>query len=161
MRLLLILTFILVAPAIAGFFAGRANTRWRLPWRVTAKVGVSMLFVLAGAMHFLGTDTMVAMLPEWVPRRIAIVYATGVLELLGAVGIWISRLERLAGAGLVLLLIGVFPANVYTALNHLPIAGHEDGWRYLLVRLPFEIFLIVWVWRATRGAGPRVTATTT
>lgn len=150
MKLLLILTLVVVGPALLAGLAARVNPRFSLRWDIPARIGVSLLFVGSGIAHFTGTQNLVRMLPAFVPARAEIIYITGVFELAGALGIWIPRLEQITGACLVALIIAVFPANVYAALNHMPIAGHESGIWYLLMRVPFQILLVLWVYRATR-----------
>jgi uncharacterized membrane protein len=51
------------------------------------------------------------------------VSATGVLEILGAVGLLIPPIAPIAAAGLALLLIALFPANVRAAREHLALGG--------------------------------------
>lgn len=152
MIILLLLALVVAGPALINELIVRLEPTRGVRWHAAAKIGVSLLFLLTGITHFVATHTMARMLPPFVPRRTEIVYLTGAFELAGAAAIWIPRIEQAAGACLVALIIAVLPANLYTALHHLPIAGHQDGVRYLLARIPFEIFLIVWVYRATRQA---------
>jgi uncharacterized membrane protein len=63
------------------------------------------------------------MLPPAVPYRIEIIFLTGVLEILGAIGVWIAPLMRLTGFCLILMLICFLPANIYSALNHVDFGG--------------------------------------
>jgi uncharacterized membrane protein YphA (DoxX/SURF4 family) len=51
------------------------------------------------------------------PRSDLIITATGILEILGAIGLMVPRTWRAAALCLVLLLVALFPANVYAALN--------------------------------------------
>jgi uncharacterized membrane protein len=45
------------------------------------------------------------------------------------------------------MLVAFLPANIYTALNSLPYGGAEMGPSYLLVRVPYQLFLVWWtVW---------------
>lgn len=92
---------------------------------------------------------MAAMIPPPVPYRIELIYLTGVLEFLGAIGVWIPRLVRLTGLLLILMLIGLLPANVYSAINRVDFGGHGVGPAYLLVRVPFQLFVIWWTYFAT------------
>lgn len=92
---------------------------------------------------------MAAMLPPSTPYRTALIYITGVLELLGAIGIWIPRLVRLTGICLIMMLVGILPANIYAAINHVDFGGHAAGPAYLLLRVPFQLFLIWWTYFAT------------
>jgi len=89
------------------------------------------------------------MLPPSVPYRVELIYLTGVLELLGAIGVWVHRLMRVTGLLLILLLIGLLPANVYSAFNRVDFGGHGAGPAYLLVRVPFQLFVIWWAYFST------------
>ncbi len=55
------------------------------------------------------------MAPLPIPYRTELIYFPGILELLGAAAVWVSRLMTLAGLCLILMLIGLLPANVYSA----------------------------------------------
>jgi uncharacterized membrane protein len=146
---LLFLTLALIAPYAFLTLTGWLSSRVRLAPRTRAKVGVSVLLLITASGHFLQGEAMAEMLPSFVPFRLPIIYITGVFEFLGAIGIWIPALERLTGACLILMLIGVLPSNVYAALNYVPFGGHEIGPGYLLVRVPFQLLLIGWIYYAT------------
>jgi uncharacterized membrane protein len=63
----------------------------------------------------------------------------------------IAPLRRLAGWGLIALLIAVFPANVYMALYPNRIVGlHVTHW-LLWLRLPLQGIFILWVWFISRS----------
>lgn len=146
---LLFLTLALLGPYALLTAVGRVLPRARLAPRTRAKVGVSLLFLVTASGHFTQTAAMAQMLPPWVPSRVGIIYVTGVLELLGAIGIWVPGMAKPTGLCLILMLVGVFPSNVYAALNRVPFGGHESGPVYLLVRLPFQVMLIAWIYKAT------------
>ncbi|MEU3959842.1 DoxX family protein [Streptomyces buecherae] len=55
------------------------------------------------------------MVPPRLPRPDLLVTLTGGLEIAGAIGLLIPALSRWAAAGLALLMIGMFPANVSAA----------------------------------------------
>jgi uncharacterized membrane protein len=93
---------------------------------------------------------MAEMLPPAVPYRIELIYLTGLFELLGAIGVWIPRLTKLTGVLLIVMLIGILPANIYSALNRVEFGGHGAGPLYLFVRIPFQLFVIWWTWLATK-----------
>ena len=93
---------------------------------------------------------MAMMLPPLVPYRAGIIYLTGILELAGAIGVWVPGLTRLTGLLLILMLIGILPANIYSAINRVDFGGHDSGPAYLLVRIPFQLFVIWWTYFATK-----------
>jgi len=55
------------------------------------------------------------MVPPWVPNPGAAVSVTGILEILGAIGLVVPSTRTLAGVCLILFLVAVFPANIYAA----------------------------------------------
>lgn len=146
---LLFLLLLLIAPYLLLTLAGRWVIGFKISPTKRARVGLSLFFIFASIGHFIRTEDMAAMLPPSVPYRIELIYITGVLELLGAIGIWIPRLTRLTGLLLILMLIGLLPANVYSAINRVDFGGHDAGPAYLLVRIPFQLFAIWWTYFAT------------
>jgi uncharacterized membrane protein len=66
---------------------------------------------------------LVAMVPSAFPRPDLIVSATGVLEILGAVGVLIPAIAPVAAVCLAMLLISLFPANIRAAREGLTIGG--------------------------------------
>jgi uncharacterized membrane protein len=102
-------------------------------------------FLLAGSMHFLRPRPYVAIVPDALPRKHDIVYASGVAEIAGGAGVLPARTRRAAGWWLIATLIAIFPANVHMAV-------HADRYRMvpeplLWIRLPLQAVLIGWVWR--------------
>lgn len=152
--LLFALTLVLVGPAIAARFIHAIAPRRNIPWQTAAKIGITLLFLTTGIAHFIVTGPMAQMVPPPIPFKTAIIYGTGVFEIAGAIGIWVPRFAQTAGTYLVLLVIAVFPANIYTALTGVVIAGQHTDAKYLIIRVPFEILLVVWTYFATRNRAP-------
>jgi len=146
---LLFLFLLLVAPFLLLTLAGRWITALQLAPTTRGRIGLTLFFALAGLGHFFRTEMMSQMLPPSVPYRIELIYLTGILELLGAAGVWIPRLMRLTGLCLILMLLAVLPANIYSAINRVSFGGHESGPVYLLVRVPFQLLLIWWAYWST------------
>lgn len=146
--LLLALLLLLVVPYLALTLVNRFSD-FRISSSARARVGLSLFFLFTSLGHFIKTAEMSEMLPASVPYRVELIYLTGVFELLGAIGVWIPRLMKLTGVCLILLLIGVLPSNIYSAINHVKFGGHEAGPIYLLLRVPFQLFLIWWAYFAT------------
>ena len=109
------------------------------------RIALAALFIMTGAAHFIVTEPMAQMVPPPFPP-VATVWATGVLEILGAIGLLVPRTSKLAAWCLFAFLITVFPANIYASLNHTGLGGHLDGPAYLWQRAPFQLLLLVWTW---------------
>jgi uncharacterized membrane protein len=85
-------------------------------WRQWVLRGIVALPLLAsGPLHFTRTALFATIIPPFFPYRPQLVLLTGVLELTGAIGILWPRFTRLASACLAILMIAIFPANVYGA----------------------------------------------
>jgi uncharacterized membrane protein len=146
---LLFLLLLLIGPYLILTLAGRWVAGFKMASSKRARLGLSLFFIFTALGHFIRTQEMAAMIPPRVPYRIELIHLTGVLELLGAIGVWIPRLARLTGVLLILMLIGLLPANVYSAINRVEFGGHGAGPAYLLVRVPFQLFAMWWTYFAT------------
>ena len=112
-------------------------------------ISLTVLLFFTGTAHFYKTQEMSMMLPDYISYKIEIIYITGVLELLGAIGILVPKIQRFTGICLILMFVGFLPANIYAAINHLDFGGHIQGPKYLLFRIPLQLFFIWWTYRYT------------
>ncbi|MEO8577265.1 MAG: DoxX family protein [Gemmatimonadales bacterium] len=114
---------------------------------------LSAFFVFAGVMHFVIPERYADIMPAWIPSPMMMVYLSGVLEMLGGLGVLLPQTRRWAGAGLIALLIGVFPANVQMLSNALADHASPVYIALLFLRLPLQPLMIVWIYRtAMRSA---------
>lgn len=118
---------------------------------------LAALFVVGGALHFARPEAYLRIMPPGLPHPRALLLASGAFEIAGGVGVLIPRLRRSAGWGLAALLVAVFPANVYVALNPAETVGSGVPPLLLWLRLLLQPLLIVWVLWATRGREERGT----
>jgi uncharacterized membrane protein len=86
-------------------------------WPEAIAVGLAAMFVVTGAAHFVNPlrRDMIAIVPPRLPAPGLLVTITGVLELLGAVGLLYPPTRVAAAVSLLLLMLAMFPANVYAA----------------------------------------------
>ena len=86
-------------------------------WASAVAVGLAAMFVLTGAAHFVQPlrGGLIAIVPPALPAPGLLVTVTGVLELIGAIGLLIPATRVAAAVCLGLMLIALFPANVYAA----------------------------------------------
>lgn len=111
-----------------------------------SRVLLAIFFVVAGMGHFLKPSSYLEIMPPWVPFPLAMVYVSGVLEILLGMLVLPLKTRRPAGWGLITLLIAVFPANIHMAL-HPEIFSRIPSWA-AWARLPFQGVFIFWVWKA-------------
>jgi uncharacterized membrane protein len=106
------------------------------------------LFIVAGANHFLDTPFYLSIMPPYLPWHLALVYTSGIAEIVLGGLLLFQRLSRLAAWGLIALLTAIFPANLHMAL-------HPDLYQWasplgLWLRLPIQGVLIAWAYWYTR-----------
>ena len=82
------------------------------------------------------------------PLHLEAVYLSGLFEILGGVGVLIARTRSIAGWGLLLLLIAVYPANIYMALT--PEAFPDIPLFVLYFRLALQFLFFYWAYSITR-----------
>lgn len=110
---------------------------------------LGLLFIVAGLNHFRSTPLYLAIMPPALPFPLALVYLSGLAEIAGGAGVLVPQTRRAAGWGLLLLLLAVFPANIYMATANVVPPGYEIPRALLWARLPLQFVLMVWVWAAT------------
>ena len=103
------------------------------PWIVAAA------FSISGVVHLVHPTTFTGIVPHFLPFSTALVYASGVTELICAVGLW--RRQRWAGYAAAVLLLAVWPANLQDAVTTQE--GHDLMAQVITwLRLPLQIPLI-------------------
>lgn len=106
-------------------------------------------FIGAGVNHFVMPRAYEAIVPPGLPggaKRAVVI--SGVAEIAGGAGVLTPRTQRVAGLGLIALLVAVFPANLYMARN--PERFRRIPPWALYARLPLQPLMMRWAWRATR-----------
>ena len=116
--------------------------------RGVSLVLLAVAFVGAGVLHFVKPRLFEAIVPPSLPSPRALVLLSGAAEILGGVGLLIPALRPWAGWGLAVLLVAVFPANLYMAQESERFRRLAPRWA-LMLRLPLQAVLLAWVlWAA-------------
>jgi uncharacterized membrane protein len=107
----------LLVGSIAARIAGWAGVDYVGTWTKAVAVGLAAMFVLTGVAHFAPPlrAALVAIVPPQLPAPRLVVTVTGVLEFLGAVGLLVPTTRVAAAVCLLLLMLAMFPANIYAA----------------------------------------------
>lgn len=113
------------------------------------RFGMAAMLIFTTIGHFLFADGMVAMIPEFVPFRKQMVWATGVLEFVFAIGLLSSGHYKLTGRLLAIFFVIVLPANINAAIEQIDYQTGNlggPGLSYLWFRIPLQVFFILWVY---------------
>jgi len=86
-------------------------------WPRAIAVGLAAMFVMTGVAHFVNPlrAGMIAIVPPRLPAPALLVTVTGVLELLGAAGLLYPPTRTAAAIALGVMMLAMFPANVYAS----------------------------------------------
>jgi uncharacterized membrane protein len=103
---------------------GRLGLPFSFGWFTALRISLAAMFLMTASAHWgRRRADLIRMIPPRFPSPDLLVSITGVLEILGAIGLLIPAITPFAGLFLSLFLLAVFPANVHAARERLMIAG--------------------------------------
>ncbi len=112
----------------------------------TVKLILTFLFaafmILGGVNHFLKSEMYFPFIPDVLPQM-AIVYVSGVVEILLGIGAFIPQFRSRAALGILLLMLAFLPLHVLDVFKTNPAIGTHEA---ALIRLPVQFVLILWAW---------------
>src|SRR5579864_2688467 len=110
-------------------------------WTICLRGALALMFLLTSSAHWgKRRADLIRMVPAVFPRPDLIVTMTGLLEILGAIGLLFPATASAAAAGLAVMLIALFPANARAARRRLTIGGKPAT--ALLLRTVLQIVFI-------------------
>src|SRR5690625_3127048 len=112
--------------------------------RGLAAFAMAIFLIFFGISHFFLVNEMILMIPKIFPYPDFIVYATGVIEIILAIGLIIPKTRRLSGIFIALYFIAVFPANIVKAMSDIDIQGTFNSPMMSWMRLLFQPIFILW-----------------
>jgi uncharacterized membrane protein len=121
------------------------------PARWTGLVVLALFLVSGGASHFLYTDDFTAIVPPWMPCPRETVLATGVLELLFAVLLFIKKVRPVISLWIAVYCLAVLPANIHMLQNNIPMFGHTLPPAVLYARIALQAGIIMLALWAANG----------
>lgn len=112
-----------------------------------ALYGFSLFFIAAGIAHFTLESFFLTGMPDWTPFPLAIIYLSGVMEILLAIGLLVKKTRRMSGIFIAIFLVFIFPVNIYMALTpeNFSLPAYVS-W----LRLPFQFLFIWWVLKVSK-----------
>jgi uncharacterized membrane protein len=114
------------------------------PWHLYV---MALLYVLAGINHFRKPELYYKIIPPFLTNKKFINELTGSLEIMLGIYLCIPVFSNLAAISLIILLILIFPSNVYMATDEKAHLGIPKWILYM--RLPIQMVLILWAYHYT------------
>jgi uncharacterized membrane protein len=90
------------------------------------------------------------MMPPYLPAHALLNILAGIFEIVLAVGLIFEKTRKHAAWGIILLLIAIFPANIYMYTNNLSYGDTPMPDWLPLARLPFQFVFIWWAYIYTK-----------
>ena len=122
---------------------------FELPRSRSKQIGLviaAIFYVGVGITHFSHADWFVAIMPPYLPAHLELVWLSGLLEILGGLGLFVKPTRRFASWGLVALLLAVFPANIHMAMHPELYIDLGATPTLLYARLPLQVVLVAWAY---------------
>ena len=104
---------------------------------------MSLLYVIVGIKHFTNTDFFVNIVPSIINYKEEVVLVSGLIEMILGILLLFNQTRKFAAWGIILLLIAVFPANIYLYLSETARDTLSISKNQALYRLPFQIPLMI------------------
>ncbi len=105
---------------------------------------MSIFYINVGVKHFIEPEWFLYIIPPYLSSiGLELVYISGFFEIILGLLLLLKEYRTIASYGIILLLIAVYPANIYLAFNELPqqqigISAFAASW----IRLPIQFILI-------------------
>jgi uncharacterized membrane protein len=116
----------------------------QLPWHLYF---MAVLYVLAGINHFRVPRLYKRMIPPVLPYTKLINILSGLAEVVLGLLLCVPEYTEFAAWGIIVMLVAIFPSNVYMYLSDKAALGLPKWVR--LIRLPFQLALIWWAYQYT------------
>jgi uncharacterized membrane protein len=122
---------------------------YQQPLTLSARIAMSVMLCFTSTAHFFFVKGMTMMIPNSIPFKQALIYITGILEIMAAIGLLLPGFRILAAWLLILMFLCLLPANIYAAINHIDYQKGDHtgkGLPYLWFRVPLQLLFIAWVY---------------
>lgn len=116
---------------------------------LAGRIGMSAMLLFTAIGHFIFTDGMILMFPDFIPFKTEIVYLTGIMEILFAVGLLCPKYRKVTAWALIVFFIFVLPANIHASLKQVDYQSATfdgNGLDYLWFRIPLQLFFMIWTY---------------
>ena len=143
MKPLIVLLAVFGVSCLASFIAGRPADYY-----FCGRLAMGVMLIFAATAHFKFNRGIVLMVPKFIPYKKAVVYITGYIEILAAIGLLVKTVREPVAWFVIVFFVLLLPANIYAAQNKVNLEKPDicgNGLNYLWFRFRCNIFY-VWVY---------------
>jgi uncharacterized membrane protein len=143
--------FVLLGAFLISLLVTKLFTK-QFDYPLSGRIAMAIMLVFTAIGHFAFTKGMTMMLPDFIPYKTEVIYLTGFIEIIAAVGLLIPNSRLWTGWALIILFILLLPANIKAAIDHVDYQKGTfggNGLNYLWFRVPLQVLFIVWTYLST------------
>lgn len=118
-------------------------------WSFGGNLAMALMLCFTALGHFLFTKGMTLMVPDFIPFKTALIYLTGIAEIILGIALLFPSLRAYAGLAIIIFLVLILPANIYAAVYHVnyeKASFDGPGISYLWIRIPLQATFIAWLY---------------
>jgi uncharacterized membrane protein len=141
------LIILMIVSWVSVFTIKLVTYKYNLP--LSARIAMSAMLLFTAIGHFIFTKGMAMMIPGFIPFKTGMVYLTGFVEIVAAIGLLVPQFRVLTAWLLMLFFVLLLPANIKAAIEQIDIETGTftgSGLNYLWLRIPLQILFIVWTY---------------
>lgn len=115
-----------------------------------SKIWIALKFLLAvflifgGIQHFISPESYVLFVPVFLPWTLAIIYVSGLLEILFGLALFFKKWSGIGARGILILMLLFLPIHIWDVFSETPAIGSQTA---ALIRLPLQFLIIGVAWK--------------
>lgn len=118
----------------------------KIVWKIL-QVLLTIFLIYAGIQHFLKPEFYEPFVPEFLPGKTALVYASGVVEIVLGGMLLVPKYTKTAATGIIILMFIFLPIHIWDVFSETPSIGSHKA---AMIRLPVQFLFIAWAYGVRR-----------
>jgi uncharacterized membrane protein len=144
------LIILMIVLGVSVFTIKLGTHKYNFP--LSARIAMSAMLLFTAMGHFMFTKGMAMMVPGFIPFKTEVVYLTGIVEILAAIGLLVPQFRVLTAWLLMVFFVLLLPANIKAAIEQIDIEKGTftgSGLKYLWFRVPLQILFVTWTYASS------------
>ena len=108
------------------------------------KVVLAIFLTFGGVQHFISPNNYIPFVPSFLPFTLAIIYLSGLFEILFGLALFFKKLETIGAWGILILMLLFLPIHIWDVFSNTPAIGSHNA---ALIRLLIQFVLIFIAWK--------------
>lgn len=119
---------------------------------MTLRILFAIFMAYAGIQHLINPNFYAPFVPAFLPFSMAIIYISGIVEILLGLMLLIPKYVKIGAYGIMLLMFAFLPIHIWDVFLDNPAIGSHQA---ALIRLPVQFIFIAIAWKIKSNAPER------